>query len=183
MSLDALKITDAAIAANGIQSAPDRLQGTAAQNKALFDRLIQACVKPLFNALIDALEARTGADCIGAEVEGLTATSVSEALAELKTAMAGTTGIIIVEKSADAAADGALVEAALADGKMVYVTYTIDNLIPIPTIYAPLTSIETTEMPEPLQDRYRFAAYLKDRNLWSTSTLSHDLFSDTWRCS
>ena len=39
MSIQEQKITEAAIAANGVQSRPDKLTGTAAQNKKVFDAL------------------------------------------------------------------------------------------------------------------------------------------------
>ena len=56
MSLSNYKITDTAIAQKGVVAAPDKLTGTAAQNKAVFDRLIREAVKELFNGLIDELE-------------------------------------------------------------------------------------------------------------------------------
>ena len=56
MSLQEYKITDAQIAQKGVVAAPDRMTGTAAQNKAVFDRLIREAVKGVFNDLIDALE-------------------------------------------------------------------------------------------------------------------------------
>mgnify|MGYP000278966540 CR=1 FL=1 len=54
MSIQEQKITDAAIAANGVQSRPDKLTGTAAQNKKVFDALVTAVVKERFNALLAA---------------------------------------------------------------------------------------------------------------------------------
>ena len=42
MSIQEQKITEAAIAANGVQSRPDKLTGTAAQNKKVFDALVTA---------------------------------------------------------------------------------------------------------------------------------------------
>lgn len=56
MSLQEYKITDAQIAQKGVVAAPDRMTGTAAQNKAVFDRLIREAVKEAFNGLIEALE-------------------------------------------------------------------------------------------------------------------------------
>ena len=53
MSIQEQKITEAAIAANGVQSRPDKLTGTAAQNKKVFDALVTAVVKERFNALHD----------------------------------------------------------------------------------------------------------------------------------
>lgn len=59
------KITDAQMAAHGVVSAPDVLTGTAAENKALFDRLITSVVAVYFNELIDKLTVKTGAAEIG----------------------------------------------------------------------------------------------------------------------
>lgn len=55
MALTDKKITDNDISTKGVQGAPDKLTGTAAENKALFDRLIREAVKEKFNALIDEL--------------------------------------------------------------------------------------------------------------------------------
>ena len=56
MSISDYKITDSDISTKGVTAAPDRLTGTAAENKALFDRLIREAVKVRYNDLIDALE-------------------------------------------------------------------------------------------------------------------------------
>lgn len=55
--LSDFRITDEDVAQKGVVAAPDRLTGTAAQNKAVFDRLIRDAVKEKYNALITALEA------------------------------------------------------------------------------------------------------------------------------
>ena len=55
MALTDYKITDADVSTNGVQSAPDKLTGTAAENKAIFDRLIQNVVQDCLNGLIDEL--------------------------------------------------------------------------------------------------------------------------------
>ena len=84
MSLSDYKLTDAEVARNGVVAAPDKLTGTAAQNKALFDRLIRETVKVLYNGLIDELSGNGGAENIGVDgIEGLTAQNVQHALAEL----------------------------------------------------------------------------------------------------
>ena len=57
MDLKDLKISAADIAAYGVQAAPDRLTGTPAENKAVFDRLAAEVLRPRFNALIDMLAA------------------------------------------------------------------------------------------------------------------------------
>ena len=85
MSLTDYKITDGDVSTKGVIAAPDKLSGTAAQNKAVFDRLIREAVKVLFNGLIDALSAETGASEIGSELEGVTgADNVQGKLAGLK---------------------------------------------------------------------------------------------------
>lgn len=90
MSIQEQKITEAAIAANGVQSQPDKLTGTAAQNKKVFDALVTAVVKERFNALIDEL---TGADAAGqlgiAAITGYSASNVQDALEEIITVMQG----------------------------------------------------------------------------------------------
>jgi len=55
MALADYKITDDQISAKGVVAAPDQLTGTAAENKAVFDRLIREAVKGDLNGLIDAL--------------------------------------------------------------------------------------------------------------------------------
>ena len=65
MSIQEQKITEAAIAANGVQSRPDKLTGTAAQNKKVFDALVTAVVKERFNALLDELTGTTAAAQLG----------------------------------------------------------------------------------------------------------------------
>ena len=86
MSLSNYKITDAAIAQKGVVAAPDKLTGTAAQNKAVFDRLIREAVKELFNGLIDALCSEDGAAEVGtAAIDGVTGGDVQTVLSSLKT--------------------------------------------------------------------------------------------------
>lgn len=79
------KITDNQIKESGVQSLPDKLTGTAAENKKKFDQLVQNVVKQQYNALIDALEASGGAKEIGANVNGIDATNIQGVLAALKT--------------------------------------------------------------------------------------------------
>lgn len=80
------KITPEEISQKGVCAAPDRLTGTAAENKAVFDRLIREVVAGDFNGLVDALTAATGASEIGATVEGMTGKSVQALLMALKAA-------------------------------------------------------------------------------------------------
>lgn len=57
MALTDYKITDGDVSSKGVSGAPDKLTGTAAENKALFDRLIAEVVKEKLNDLIDELAA------------------------------------------------------------------------------------------------------------------------------
>ena len=66
MSLENLKITDEQISQNGVTSAPDKLSGTAAENKAVFDRLVKNIVAKAVNAIIADLTSASGAGEIGA---------------------------------------------------------------------------------------------------------------------
>lgn len=87
MALSDHKITDAAIAEKGVVAAPDQLSGSARTNKMLFDRLIREAVKEDYNGLIDALVATTGADEIGAAVDGLSGATIQAILNSVKTAL------------------------------------------------------------------------------------------------
>lgn len=51
------KITDAQMDAKGVCAAPDILNGTAAQNKAVFDRLVRDLIAVYYNSLVDQLTA------------------------------------------------------------------------------------------------------------------------------
>ncbi len=54
--MDALqKITEAQMDANGVCSAPNVLNGTVAQNKAVFDKMVRQLVAPAYNAAVDAI--------------------------------------------------------------------------------------------------------------------------------
>lgn len=88
MSIQEQKITDAAVAANGVQSQPDKLTGTAAQNKKVFDNLVTAVVKARFNALIDELTGAGAAGQLGiATISGFSADNIQSALEEIVGAM------------------------------------------------------------------------------------------------
>lgn len=101
MSLESYKLTDAAIAQKGVVAAPDKLSGSAAENKAVFDRLIRESVKGLFNGLIDALAGTDGAGQIGTDaIEGVTGGDVQTVLGSLKT--------LLDTKAADADTTAAL---------------------------------------------------------------------------
>ena len=85
--LEQFKITDQDIARQGVVAAPDRLTGTAEENKRIFDRLIRDSVKALFNGLIDLLSSASGAENIGLRNEDDSNTSVQAAIADLNTLM------------------------------------------------------------------------------------------------
>ena len=88
MSIQEQKITEAAIAANGVQSRPDKLTGTAAQNKTVFDALVTAVVKERFNALLDELTGTTAAAQLGiTTLPGFSAGNVQTALEQIVQAM------------------------------------------------------------------------------------------------
>lgn len=55
MGLSDFKITDADITSKGVQASPDQLNGTAEDNKKVFDRLTSGPVRDGHNKLIDAL--------------------------------------------------------------------------------------------------------------------------------
>lgn len=56
------KISDSTLSANGVISAPDTLTGTAAENKAVFDRLTGKTAIPKVNEVIDEVNRLTGQD-------------------------------------------------------------------------------------------------------------------------
>jgi len=79
------KITAENVAGYGLAAAPDVLTGTAAENKALFDRLVREIVRERFNAVVDALAGTAGAGEIGAAAPaGLTGATVQALLNSLK---------------------------------------------------------------------------------------------------
>lgn len=88
MSIQEQKITEAAIAANGVQSQPDKLTGTAAQNKKVFDALVTAVVRERFNALLDELTGTTAAAQLGiTTIPGFSAGNIQTALEQIVQAM------------------------------------------------------------------------------------------------
>lgn len=88
MSIQEQKITEAAIAANGVQSQPDKLTGTAAQNKKVFDALVTAVVREKFNALLDELTGTGAAAQLGiTTIPGFSAGNIQTALEQIVQAM------------------------------------------------------------------------------------------------
>ncbi len=57
MSYDNFKIKESDINTHGVAAAPDRLSGTAQENKAVFDRLIKTVVAQKFNSFIEQVMA------------------------------------------------------------------------------------------------------------------------------
>ena len=88
MSIQEQKITEAAVAESGVQSQPDKLTGTAAQNKKVFDNLVTAVVREKFNALLDELTGTTAAAQLGiTTIPGFSAGNVQTALEQIVKAM------------------------------------------------------------------------------------------------
>ena len=84
MSIQEQKITEAAIAANGVQSRPDKLTGTAAQNKKVFDALVTAVVREKFNALLDELTGTAAAAQLGiTTIPGFSAEQIVQAMQDV----------------------------------------------------------------------------------------------------
>lgn len=84
MALDTHKITEKMMENKQVTDAPDQPQGTAQQNKYLFDRLAKEVIIPAFNKLIDSLTSAGGAD-IGVSVPGVSGTTVEAVLSSMKT--------------------------------------------------------------------------------------------------
>ena len=84
MAMTDHKITENMMENKRVTDAPDQPQGTAQQNKYLFDRLAKEVIIPAFNALIDSLTSAGGAD-IGVSVPGVSGTTVKEVLSSMKT--------------------------------------------------------------------------------------------------
>ena len=100
MSIQEQKITEAAIAANGVQSRPDKLTGTAAQNKKVFDALVTAVVREKFNALLDELTGTTAAAQLGiGTIPGFSADNIQTVLEEIVTAMQEITQGSVADRS------------------------------------------------------------------------------------
>lgn len=126
MSFTNQKITAGDITSQGIQSKPNKLTGTAAQNKQAFDNLVSAVVKEKFNALIDELLAAGAAAQIGVDtISGITADTVQDALEAIMLSMQGITqgsvadGSITTAKIADTAVTTAKIAALAVTGALI----------------------------------------------------------------
>ena len=114
MALSELKQTEAELKEYGVQSAPDKLTGSAAENKMIFDRLFQNVGISKFNLLLDYLLDGTAASEMGINYipELADAETVQAALEALVQAMkdisagAVAEGSITTSKMADAAITG-----------------------------------------------------------------------------
>lgn len=117
MALTDQKILDSDITTYGVQSQPNKLTGSAQQNKQAFDKLIAEVVKVKLNALIDELTALTAAEQIGVDIQGLTSTNVEDAIAELLQNMQDITQGGVTDGAITTAklATGAVTEIKLAD--------------------------------------------------------------------
>ena len=78
------RVTEAQMNENGVCAAPDRLTGTAAENKAVFDRLIREIVAGCLNPVIDELASTAGAAAVGAAVGSMAGDNVQTLLSALK---------------------------------------------------------------------------------------------------
>ena len=83
MAMTDHKITENMMENKQVTDAPDQPQGTAQQNKYLFDRLAKEVIIPAFNALIDSLTS-AGAVDIGVSVPGVSGTTVEAVLNSMK---------------------------------------------------------------------------------------------------
>ena len=107
MSIQEQKITEAAVAESGVQSQPDKLTGTAAQNKKVFDNLVTAVVREKFNALLDELTGAAAAAQLGiTTIPGFSADNIQTALEQIVQAMQ--------EITQGSVADGSITLAKLA---------------------------------------------------------------------
>lgn len=88
MAMTDHKITENMMQNKLVTDAPDQPQGTAQQNKYLFDRLAKEVIIPAFNALIDSLTSAGGAG-IGVNVPGVSGTTVQAVLNSMKTLIDG----------------------------------------------------------------------------------------------
>lgn len=129
MSIQEQKITEAAIAANGVQSRPDKLTGTAAQNKKVFDALVTAVVREKFNALLDELTGTTAAAQLGiTTIPGFSAGNVQTALEQIVQAMQDVTQGSVTDGSITLAKLAAEVTAVALGGAAASHTHGAGNI-------------------------------------------------------
>lgn len=92
MALTDKKVSDA-ILQTGVASAPDKLSGTAAENKAVFDRLIREIAAQCLNPALDELAGPHGAAAIG--------TAAGESVQDALNAMVRSGGIRAIRLNGD----------------------------------------------------------------------------------
>ena len=111
MALNDNKITEKQLSDSGVVAAPDKLTGTAAENKAVFDRLVRAVVAPQYNALIDELSGAAGAAGIGTKLgKKLDAAVLSDDIAAVR---------LNSDKVLETTADGVHYEATGSSGHLI----------------------------------------------------------------
>ena len=130
------KITDGEISSQGVQSLPNKLTKTPAENKAAFDNLVAAVVKEKFNALIDELLAATAAGQIGVDTIGVgyeDYDNLQDVLSAIVTAMAAITQGAVAQDSIET---GMLKNKAVTAAKIGDEAVTADKLDPALTYAA-----------------------------------------------
>lgn len=130
MSIQEQKITSEAIAENGVQSRADKLTGTAAENKKVFDELVTAVVRERFNALLDELTGRGCAAQLGVStIEGFSAANVQAMLEQIVTAMQDITQGSVADRSITLAKLAAEVTALALGGAAANHTHGAGDII------------------------------------------------------
>ena len=127
MALSELKQTEAELKEYGVQSAPDKLTGSAAENKMIFDRLFQNVGMSKFNLLLDYLLDGTAASEMGINYipELADAETVQKALEAIVRNMKSITqggvpnGSITTEKLANAAVTALNIAARAITGSLI----------------------------------------------------------------
>lgn len=115
MAINDLRISEAQVNQNGVVSAPDKLSGTAAQNKSVFDRLVKDTVVPKYNALIDELASPQGAQNIGTKMgKTLGAAVVSDDIMGIK---------LNADKVLEVTSNGTTYEATGSSGHLIIDQY------------------------------------------------------------
>jgi hypothetical protein len=130
------KITDGEISSQGVQSLPNKLTKTPAENKAAFDNLVAAVVKEKFNALIDELLAATAAGQIGVDTIGVgyeDYDNLQDVLSAIVTAMAAISQGVVAQDSIET---GMLKNKAVTAAKIGDEAVTADKLDPALTYAA-----------------------------------------------
>lgn len=146
------KITAEEIRENQIASLPDRMTGTAAENKAAFDALVKVAIDA-FNALVDALSATSGAASLGAQAfEGVNGNTIQEQLMALQANIKGVSvgsvpdGSINTEKMTDLSITTAkLVDLAVTTAKLASLSVTTAKLADTAVTEAKLANASVSE--------------------------------------